>query len=155
MRFAIDTNVLVYAFIRDEEQRHVFAADLLIRASMADVVLPAQVLGEFMNVIRRKFPRYADEAAQQGARWAATFPVAATSEAEVLRGARFSIRYQMQTWDAIIWQASVSAGAKYLVSEDMQDGLSIDGLTVIDPFNPANSTLIGALLRPMDGIERP
>lgn len=42
-----------------------------------------------------------------------------------------------------------------LISEDMQDGLSIDGLTVVNPFNPANSALIDALLTPMDVIERP
>ncbi|MGI8930937.1 MAG: PIN domain-containing protein [Sphingomicrobium sp.] len=155
MRVAIDTNILVYAFIRDEDSRHALAADLLIRAALADAVLPAQVLGEFINVIRRKFAHYADDAAEQMALWSATFGIVPTTEAEVLRGARFAVRHQLQSWDAIIWQASVSAGADYLLSEDLHNGLSIEGLTAVDPFNPANGALIDALLTPMEGSERP
>ena len=74
---------------------------------------------------------------------------------EVWRGATFASRHQLQTWDAIIWQASTCAQADYLISEDMHDGLSIEGLTVVDPFNPSNAALIDALLAPMEGIERP
>ena len=155
MRVAIDTNILVYAFIRDEDWRHSLASDLLIRAAVADAVIPAQVLGEFSNVIRRKFPLYVDDAAEQVKRLSATFAIVPTTEIEVLSGTQFAIRHHMQTWDSIIWQASTSAGADYLISEDMHDGLGIDGLTVINPFNPANTALIDALLTPMDVIERP
>ena len=155
MRVAIDTNILVYAFIRDEDQRHFSAADYLIRAALADAVLPAQVLGEFINVIRRKFAHYAEDAAEQVSLWSATFVVVPTTEAEVLRGAKFAIQHQLQSWDAIIWQASVSAGAHYLISEDMHDGLSIDGVTVVDPFNLANADLLDTLLAPTEEIDRP
>ena len=155
MRVAIDTNILVYAFIRDDDKRHGLAADVLIRAALADAILPAQVLGEFSNVIRRKFPHYVDDAADQIARWSATFVIVPTTDVEVWRGATFASRHQLQTWDAIIWQASTCAQADYLISEDMQDGLSIEGLTVVDPFNPSNAALIDALLAPMEGIERP
>jgi predicted nucleic acid-binding protein len=144
----------VYAFIRDEDQRHDVAADILIRAALADAVLPAQVLGEFISVITRKFPHYADDAIDQVARWSATFAIVPTKEGEVERGARFALHHRLQSWDAVIWQASVSAGADYLLSEDMHDGLNIDGMTVINPFNPANAALIDLLLTPMEGVER-
>lgn len=155
MRVAIDTNILVYAFIRDEDERHFLAADLLIRAALADAVLPAQVLGEFINVIRRKFAHYAGDAAEQVSLWTETFVIVPTTEAEVMRGAKFAIQHQLQSWDAIIWQASVSAGADYLISEDMHDGLILYGMTVIDPFNPANTALLDILLTPMEEIDRP
>lgn len=155
MRVALDSNVLVYAFIRNDEKKHLLAADLMIRASLTDVILPAQVLGEFMAVIRRKFGHFADEAAEQIALWAATFTIVDTTETEVIEGARFALHHQLQVWDAIIWRAAASAGASYLLSEDMHDGLTLDGLTVINPFKPANAALIGTLLAPMEGIERP
>ena len=155
MRFAIDTNILVYAFIRDDGDKHHLAADLLIRASLTDAILPAQVLGEFMAVIRRKFSHYAGEAAEQIGRWAATFAIVDTTDAEVIEGARFALHHKLQVWDAIIWRAASSAGASYLLSEDMHDGLTLDGLTVIDPFKPANAALIATLLAPMEGVERP
>ena len=155
MRVAIDTNILVYAFIRDEDRRHKIASDLMIRAAVVDAIVPAQVLGEFSNVIRRKFPHYIEAAAEQVSLLSATFVIVPTTDLEVRRGVRWAIRHQLQTWDSIIWQASALAGADYLFSEDMQDGLSIDGLTVIDPFNPANTVLIDLLLTPMEGVERP
>ncbi len=156
MRVAIDTNILIYAFITDDDDpRHPVATNLMIRAAFADAVLPAQILGEFANVIRRRFAHYATDAADQIAGWSETFLVIPTTEVEVERGARLAHRHQLQSWDAVIWQAVKTGGADYLISEDMQDGLSIDGLTVVNPFNPANSALIDALLTPMDVIERP
>ena len=33
-----------------------------------------------------------------------------------------------------------------LLSEDMHDGLDLDGLTILNPFNPANTARIEAAL---------
>ena len=154
MRFAIDSNILVYAFIHDDDERHRIAADLTIRASLTDAILPAQVLGEFMAVIRRKFSVYVQEAVDQIAKWAETFVIVETTDAGVVAGARFALRHKLQVWDSIIWQASAAAGAEYIFSEDMQDGLAIGGVTIIDPFNPANAALLDVLLTPMDEIKR-
>ncbi len=37
-------------------------------------------------------------------------------------------------WDALIIEAAVSAGADLLLTEDLQHGQRIEGLTVVDPF---------------------
>ena len=52
-RFTIDSNVLVYAFIRSDLRKHKIAAEIMYRAMGLDAVLTAQVLAEFLNVIRR------------------------------------------------------------------------------------------------------
>ncbi|MDO8595344.1 MAG: hypothetical protein Q7R45_01855 [Sulfuricaulis sp.] len=44
------------------------------------------------------------------------------------RGSRLSF------WDALIVQAAIEGHASTLYSEDMQHGLTVDGLKVVNPF---------------------
>ena len=150
-----DTNVLVYAFDSDDANKRERARGLLRVARDTDLVLTAQVLGEFLNVFRRKLPQKLDKARAQAERFLSLFPVIPSTGEDMLKASDFSSRHKLQFWDSLIWQVAASAGVTALLSEDMQDGLTIDGLTVIDPFNPANAALIDVLLTPMEGIERP
>lgn len=43
---------------------------------------------------------------------------------------RFSLSY----WDALIVAAAREAGCRHLLTEDLQHGQDLDGVTVIDPF---------------------
>jgi len=51
----------------------------------------------------------------------------------------------MQLWDCVVCAASIDAGAKVLLTEDMQDGRSVDGLRLINPFAAANAEAVEAL----------
>ena len=64
----------------------------------------------------------------------------------MIRGADFARRHSLQYWDSVIWQVASAAGATALISEDMQDGLVLDGMMVINPFNAANDELVSLLL---------
>ena len=54
---------------------------------------------------------------------------------EVLTGA-FSVadRFSLSFWDALIVSAAQVARCDVLLSEDLQAGAEIDGVTVVDPF---------------------
>jgi predicted nucleic acid-binding protein len=52
----------------------------------------------------------------------------------------------MQLWDCVVCAASAQAGAKVLLTEDMQDGRIIDGLRLISPFAAANAEAIQTAL---------
>jgi len=41
---------------------------------------------------------------------------------------------QLSLWDALIVQAAIEGQARTLYSEDMQHGLTSDGLQVVNPF---------------------
>jgi predicted nucleic acid-binding protein len=43
-------------------------------------------------------------------------------------------RHQLSFWDALIVQAALLAGARKLLSEDLQHGQSISGVTIENPF---------------------
>lgn len=141
-----DTNILVYSIDNQTPDKRDRAREFLARARDADVVLAAQVIGEFLNVIRRTKRSQFDEAIRQAERFATLFPTVETTSAHILAAAAFAERYRLQLWDSIIWQATRSAGANFFITEDLQDGMSLEGMTVINPFNPANEGVLLALL---------
>jgi len=51
-----------------------------------------------------------------------------------------------QLWDCVVCVASAQAGAKVLLTEDMQDGRTLAGLRLMNPFAAANDDAIEALL---------
>ena len=52
----------------------------------------------------------------------------------IVAAIRLHQQYTLSFWDAIILQASKSAACSLVLSEDLQDGLRIDNLTVKNPF---------------------
>lgn len=154
MRFTVDSNILVYGFIREDDERHTIASELLIRAMLLDCVLAAQVLAEFLNVIRRKHAALFDKARAQAHRWTETMTVLDTRSDHVLRAAELAASHKLQLWDCIIWQVAQSAHATLFLSEDLQDRLEIDGMRIMNPFNPDNRDELKKILTSAeDGIE--
>ena len=53
-------------------------------------------------------------------------------------------------WDAMLWTTARQAGCRLLLSEDLQDGQTLGGVTCVNPFAPRNATLVAAALPPVD-----
>ena len=51
-------------------------------------------------------------------------------------------KFNLQFFDALIIAVARRAGATILLSEDMHDGLEIDGLRIVNPFAAANDALL-------------
>lgn len=149
MRFTLDSNILVYAMGDIASPKHKLARDILVQAVPSDAFLTNQAIGEFLNVIRRKYPVLFPEAIEQARSLIQLFQVMETAPEHILAGAELSARHKLQFWDSVLWSVAQAAGAKILVSEDLQDGFSLDGMTVLDPFAPANATRLAGLLAGM------
>lgn len=148
MRFTVDSNILVYAVDKGTAEKHRIASDIMIRAMLHDTVLTAQALAEFLNVVRRKDPAQFGAARSQAERWALLFPVAGTSWDIIAAAASFAERHRLQLWDSVIWHSARSMHATMILSEDMQDGLSLDGMTVLNPFVESNAERLWEILAP-------
>jgi len=146
LRFTLDTNVLVYAVDTGSPEKRRIAREIMARAMGLDAVLTVQVLAEFLNVVRRTNPASFPAARAQAERWATVFPVSSTSWEHVAKAAELAERHQLQFWDCLIWQSARALQASIFLSEDMQDGFSMDGMTVLDPFAPANAKRLAVLL---------
>lgn len=131
----LDTNVLIYAFTSGDV-RHEQAASLVESGGVVSV----QVLNEFANVARRKLGRDWNEIKQGlddlGRLLDDPLPLTLDLHRDGLDIAR---RYGCQLYDALILAAARKAGCQVLLTEDMQDGQTIDGVVIRNPFVGAGS----------------
>lgn len=148
MRVAFDTNVLVYAELEPGTEKGALAGSLIERASIEQGIFAAQVVGEFLAVIRRKRRELFPGACAFAIELTSLFTIAETDATVMRKAIELAQRHRLQFWDAVICAASVKAGATHLLSEDMQDGFTVAGLTIVDPFAEANRNLLDRLLPP-------
>lgn len=126
-----DSNVLIYTLAEGDPRQGV-ATGLLARGG----TLSVQVLNEFANVAHRKLKLSWPEVDQALAALRAFCPpplplTAATHEAALALAARYGFAF----YDALIAASALEAGCPTLLSEDLQDGQTIEGrLTVHNPF---------------------
>ncbi|MEA2876845.1 MAG: hypothetical protein QOF14_2041 [Hyphomicrobiales bacterium] len=145
-RVALDSNILIYAELEPDSGKGKRAADLILRAAR-DGVIPVQVLGEFLRFVQRRVPAAFGEAIRQASIYQAAFLTPPSTDAVVNQAGEIAHAHGMQFWDSVVCVASAEAGAKVLLTEDMQDGRVLDGLRLINPFAAANAETIDALWR--------
>jgi predicted nucleic acid-binding protein len=115
-----------------------------------DAVVAVQTVAEFLNVIRRKQPHLFDDALAQVRRWQDVFELVATTGDHIVSGADFSARFKLQFWDSVIWQVARSSHATLFLTEDLQDQATLEGMKVLNPFNPLNKAELDRLLSSAD-----
>ena len=140
---AFDTNILVYALEDDSDDvRRLAALELIERAGMIGAIIPLPVIGELFNVCRRKQIANASELALRVELWMTALTGSPAIFEDYLSAAALSQRHNLQYFDALIIEVARRAGATLLLSEDMQDGLEVDGLRIVNPFAAANEALL-------------
>lgn len=146
MRVALDTNVLAYAEgVNGADQRGP-ALDLVQRLPQEATIIPVQVLGELFNVLVRKGGKSRAKAREALLSWRDTFPVIETSPAIMLAAADLATDHRFGIWDAVVLSAASEANCRLLLSEDLQEGFTWGGVTVVNPFASPRHALLGALL---------
>jgi len=146
LRVALDTNVLAYAEgVNGADQRGP-ALDLVQRLPQEATVIPVQVLGELFNVLVRKAGKSRAKAREALLSWRDTFPVIETSPEIMLAAADLATDHQFGIWDAVILSAASEANCRLLLSEDLQEGFTWGGVTVVNPFASPRHALLDALL---------
>jgi len=129
VRAFADTNILVYAYSTDARAER--ARELLPKSTVS-----AQCLNEFVNVARNKLRMSWPELKEALYTIEALCDLREFNDLAVHRlGIGIAERYRLATFDSMLVAAALLAGCNILWSEDMQDGLVVDGtLTVRNPF---------------------
>jgi predicted nucleic acid-binding protein len=129
-RAFVDANICIYAFSQDARRAEPATALLTQNA-----VISVQVLNEYANVSRRKLRLD----------WPIIFrdldiivslvgDVRPLTIATHKAGRELAARYVLPFHDSLLLAAALEAGCDRFLSEDLQDGLRIGGLTVVNPF---------------------
>ena len=132
----VDTNVLVYALAADDDARASVAQALLRRLMIARTLrVSTQVLQELFVILTRKVRKpippsqaihYLDQLA--------VFPVFSPDYPAVRDAAELSASAKLSFWDSLVVVSAARAGAPRLYSEDFNEGQSILGVEVVNPF---------------------
>lgn len=146
MRVSLATNVLVYAEGLNDAARKRAAVSLLRKLPPESVQLPVQAVAELFHVLVTKAQVAPADAKHIVLRWCDQYSLVDTSETVLLSAMELSSRHRLRTWDAIIMAAAASAGCRLLLSEDLHDGFTWNGLTVVNPFAPQPNALLAELL---------
>ena len=131
----VDSNILIYAHDIDAGRKHEIARGLLRDLwEERGGALSAQVLHEFYvnatRKIRTPLPRPAARSV------VGTYAPWCIDPATADVNAAFQLEDEANIgfWDALIVAAAVRSGAQRLLSEDLNDGQVIAGVTVVNPF---------------------
>lgn len=135
-RSFFDTNVLLYLFDNREPDKKAAAQELIQKEVEADrASLSTQVLQEFYVNATRKlaFPLSPEEAGAR-VRDFSRLPLVQVDVPLILAAIARSQRMSFSLWDAMIVEAALKAGADRLLTEDLQHGQVIEGMSVENPF---------------------
>jgi len=131
----VDTNVLHHAASTAEDERDKRERALAILED-EDLCLSVQVLQEFYAPFTRASRRDRlehDQACALVEAWL-RFPAVEITVSLVRDAIAAAKRWRTSYWDAAIVEAAREAGCAVLLSEDLQDGMDFDGVTVVNPF---------------------
>ena len=146
MRIALDTNILAYAEGVNGVERRDAVLTLIDRLPQESAIIPVQVLGELFNVLVRKGGRSRSDARDALLNWRDAFSVVETSPSTMLAAVDLATSHQLGIWDAVILSAAAQSDCRLLLSEDLQDGFTWAGVTIVNPFSSPRHALLQGLL---------
>jgi predicted nucleic acid-binding protein len=146
MRVALDTNILVYAEGLNGHAKKQAALEVVQKLPQDLLLLPVQTLGELFHVLVKKAGRSPADARMAILSWRDSFAVVETTAKVMINAADLAAQHRLSIWDAVILAAAADAGCRLLLSEDLQDGFTWTGVTVVNPFAASRHPLLTAML---------
>ena len=131
----IDTNIFIYAYTGDDEQKHISACDLLRNSVLNnEIVISVQILNEFYSVME-KYKRPACEiklCLNEIIEQVDVMPL----ELETIKQCIFiKEKYGYSWWDSLVLSSALENDCTILYSEDMKHHQLIERkLKIINPF---------------------
>ena len=132
----VDANVLVYAFDSSAGRKQQAAKALLERLWESNTgCVSMQVLQEFFVTVTKKVAKPLPvEDAKARVREFAAWRVFAPTPEDVLGAIDLHTQAKIGFWDAMIVLAAAESGCDVLWTEDLNDGQSLRGVRIRNPF---------------------
>lgn len=132
----VDTNVLVYAYDKSAQKKHETAKIIMAELWESGLgVLSPQVLQEFYVTVTGKLKKpLAVDAARTIVGDLCKWSVVTANGEDVLNAIDIQRKHKLSFWDSMIVYAANKGGASLLFSEDFNDGQTIGGVRIKNPF---------------------
>jgi predicted nucleic acid-binding protein len=133
----IDTNVFIYHLDSTDARKNA-VAERVVREGLAtgNACISYQVVQECLNVALRKAEVALSVDDARTYLDAVLLPLMQVGASEALyhRALDVQARWRYGLYDSLIIAAALLAGCRTLLSEDLQHGQRVEGLTIVDPF---------------------
>ncbi len=129
-RIAVDSNVLLYIHDKSDKRKRDIAKNIL----SDNPKISTQVISEFINVARRQLDLSKADIVTYCADLLRDCDITQVSYGTLANASALIKRYEFQIFDSIIVASAVEANCTILYSEDMQHGLQINTLNIVNPF---------------------
>lgn len=140
----VDTNVLVYRRDATEPGKSLAATRWLEQLWLTRAGrVSLQVLHEYYVTVTRKLdPGLAPAEARDDCRDLLAWDPAVLDSATLEGAWAVQDRFGLSFWDAVIASSAQRMRCGFLLTEDLQEGLDLDGTVVIDPFTTSPDRII-------------
>jgi predicted nucleic acid-binding protein len=126
----LDSNILIYLLGTDESKKE--KATILLDPKFN---ISTQVVAENVNVCLKKLKLTKEKAFNHGNFLLSKFNVITIEKSFFPIAFHLSTKYQFSLWDSLIVACALQSDCRLLYSEDMQDGLIVEGkLKIVNPF---------------------
>ena len=130
----LDTNILIYVYSVDEKEKQAKATEI-IEMNRNALLISNQVINELCNTLFKKFSKSSAEVIDVITELSSALPITEFSLQTQIEAVRLMGLYSLQFYDALIIATALEHGCHTLITEDMQNGLIVEGqLTISNPF---------------------
>jgi predicted nucleic acid-binding protein len=128
----IDSNISLYLIDKSSNSKKQKVEAILL----PHFLISTQVVAENVNVCIKKLKLDKKEAFEFAKALLRRFQTVTITPDVLLKSFEISLTYQVSSWDAIIVSTALLNDCTILYSEDMHNGLVIEGtLRIVNPFN--------------------
>lgn len=133
----VDTNVLVYRYDSTEPRKQRIAEEWLTALwENGAGRISTQILQELYVTLTRKLSRgLTPPEARRIVRALSSWSPVPIDPPLILEAWELEDRYQISFWDSLVVAAAIRSGSTILLTEDLQAGMKLGAVSVLDPFS--------------------
>lgn len=128
----LDTNVLVYCYSADDYYKRDKAMEIL--NSFPDAVTSVHILNEFSNVCIKKMGAAPQDVSKMVYEIIEYIKCVRTDPSTVHAALEIKRSFKLNYYDSFHIATAQQQGSRMFFSEDMQDGLVVKGVRIVNPF---------------------
>ena len=133
----LDSNIILYCYSNDETDKQAIARNIFEQYS--NPCISKQVINEISNILFRKFKLDCESIENTILQISNLVEILDFNLTTQIKAIRLKKSYNLQYFDALIVATALENNCNTLYSEDMQNGLVVEGkLTIINPFEKLN-----------------
>jgi len=130
----LDTNIPVYMYSKDEPVKQIIASELILNDD-SEYVISTQVIGEFINILSRKFKYGIQDIKVAVDDFRENFEVGIIKTDTIDTALFIMGKYRFSYWDSMIVSSALNKKCNILYSEDLQhEQIAEKELKIINPF---------------------